>query len=96
MYHILSKQWLRKTHPRVIFASSNTSKKRFRICLSEDRQYLVLYSFCYADFLRYYYSAQGKVVDENDHQPEQLLDELVEENHMLKNNLLKRYSSYVK
>ena len=95
MYHILSKQWLRKTHPRVIFSSSNTPKKRFRICLSEDRQYLVLYSFCYADFLRYYYSAQGKVVDEND-QPEQLLDELVEENHMLKNNLLKRYSSYVK
>ena len=95
MYHILLKQWLRKTHPRVIFASSNTPKKRFRICLSEDGQYLVLYSFCYADFLRYYYSAQGKVVDEND-QPEQLLDELVEENHMLKNNLLKRYSSYVK
>ena len=55
-----------------------------------------LNELCYTEFLRYYYSAQGKVVDENDHQPEELLDELVEENHMLKNNLLKRYSSYVK
>lgn len=54
--------------------------------LYANGKYLVLYFFCYADFLRYYYSAQGKVVDKNDHQPEELLDELVEENHMLKVN----------
>ena len=37
---------------------------------------------------KYYYLAQTKVVDENDYQPEKLLDEKVEKNHMLKVNFL--------
>ena len=43
-------------------------------------------SNCYAEFLRYDYLVQTKVVDENDYQPEDLLDEPLEENHMLKVN----------
>ena len=47
---------------------------------------LVLYFFCYAEFLRYYDLAETQMVDENGYQPEVLLDELVEKNHMLKVN----------
>ena len=54
--------------------------------LYADGKYLVLYSFCYAEFLTYYYLAQAEVADKNHHQSEKLLDELVEENHMLKVN----------
>ena len=54
--------------------------------LYADGKYLVLYSFCYAEFLTYYYLAQAEVADKNHHQSEKFLDELVEENHMLKVN----------
>ena len=35
VYQVLSGQWLRKTFPGVIFANSNISEKRYRICLEE-------------------------------------------------------------
>ena len=34
-YQVLSGQWLRKTFPGVIFANSNISEKRYRICRKE-------------------------------------------------------------
>ena len=34
-YQVLSGQWLRKTFPGVIFANSNISEKRYRICREE-------------------------------------------------------------
>ena len=43
-------------------------------------KYLVLDSFCFADFLRYYYLAPSKS-KENDYQPEILVDNLIESNH---------------
>ena len=42
-------------------------------------RYTALHKFCYAEFLRYYYLIHSK--NENDWQPEELLDEIFELNH---------------
>ena len=43
-------------------------------------KYSVLDSFCFSEFLQYYYLAPSKSKD-NDYQPEILLDDLIENNH---------------
>ena len=50
-----------------------------------DGKYSIVDSFCFAEFLRYYYLAPFKSKD-NDYQPEILQDDLVEHNHVLGNN----------
>ena len=45
-------------------------------------KHLILDSFYCAEFLRYFYLAQTKLVNEDENQPGKLLDELVEENCM--------------
>ena len=42
VYHTLPGQWLRKTFSGVIFANSNVSEKRFRVCLNEDEIFELL------------------------------------------------------
>ena len=42
-------------------------------------KYSLLNSFCYAEFLRFYYLAPNAKFKENDYQPEELVDELMEE-----------------
>ena len=44
-------------------------------------KYLLLNSFCYAEFLRFYYLAPNAKFKENDYQPEELVDELMEDIH---------------
>ena len=43
-------------------------------------KYAILDSFCFAEFLRYYYLRYNEN-DENDYQPDELRDELIESNH---------------
>ena len=43
-------------------------------------KYSVLDSFCFAEFLRYYYLSPSKSKD-NDYQPEVLVDDLIENSH---------------
>ena len=43
-------------------------------------KYSALNSFCFAEFLRYFYLAPTKSKD-NDYQPEILIDDLIENNH---------------
>ena len=50
-----------------------------------DGKYSILDSFCFAEFLKYYYLAPFKSKD-NDYQPKILQDDLVEHNHVLGNN----------
>ena len=50
-----------------------------------DGKYSILASFCFAEFLKYYYLAPFKSKD-NDYQPKILQDDLVEHNHVLGNN----------
>ena len=49
----------------------------------------MLDSFCFAEFLRYYYLASGESKD-NDCQPKILQDDLIEHNHVLENNYPKQ------
>ena len=42
-------------------------------------KYSLLNSFCYGEFLRFYYLAPNVKVKENDYQPEELVDEVMEE-----------------
>ena len=42
-------------------------------------KYSLLNSFCYAEFLRFYYLAPNAKFKENDYQPEELVDELMED-----------------
>ena len=44
-------------------------------------KYSLLNSFCYAKFLRFYYQAPNAKFKENDYQPEELVDELMEDIH---------------
>ena len=37
VYHVMPELWLRKTFPKVIFASSNFPENWFRICKSEEQ-----------------------------------------------------------
>ena len=49
----------------------------------------MLDSFCFAEFLRYYYLASGESKD-NDCQSKILQDDLIEHNHVSENNYLKQ------
>ena len=42
-------------------------------------KYSLLNSFCYAEFLRFYYPAPNAKFKENDYQPEELVNELMKE-----------------
>ena len=44
-------------------------------------KYSLLNFFCYAEFLRFYYQAPNAKFKENDYQPEELVDELMEDIH---------------
>ena len=52
-------------------------------------KYAILDSFCFAEFLRYYYLASGES-KENDYQPKILQDDLIEHNHVSENNYPKQ------
>ena len=61
-------------------------------------KYSVLENFCYAEFLRYYY-VKARPNDENDYQPQELKDDIVEKNHTCQNHypkVIKLLSSNVK
>ena len=44
-------------------------------------KYLILDSFCYAEFLRFYQVASNTKLTENEYQPEELSNELIEDIH---------------
>ena len=48
-------------------------------------RYSVLDNFCYAEFLRYYYIVSN-LSTENDYQPEEVNDHIIEENHSIVND----------
>ena len=48
---------------------------------SRGGKYSILDSFCYAEFLRFYYVASNTTSNENDYQPEELSNELIENIH---------------
>ena len=52
-------------------------------------KYAILDSFCFAQFLRYYYLASGESKD-NDYQPKILQDDLTEHNHVSETNYPKQ------
>ena len=47
----------------------------------ENGKYAVLDSMCFAEFLRYYSLAKKKQNLDNDYQPEELTNKVIEENH---------------